>query len=136
MTMRTVAFLGAISLLALPLAAQTHQSRFELSEEFVLSWSDSPVRDVAARLDCAGPVHNPANDCEVHIGAEFVDSSFTDFPNVVLEPPNLCKTPRTPTRADLNTLHDEVCTANGFLRAWPEHMTSASGCSNPDHFLG
>jgi hypothetical protein len=125
----------AACLFSLTLLAQERQSRFELSEDFVRSWAAGPVRDVRARIDCAGPVHPPKNDCEIHIGAAFVDSSFTDFPNVVLEPPNLCKAPRKPTRAKLNELSGEECTANGFLRAWPEHLDNGSGCSNPDHVL-
>jgi hypothetical protein len=133
--MRKLSITVAVCLLAVPLLAQNHQSRFELTDEFVRSWSAEPVRDVEARLDCAGPVHTAEKDCEIHIGAEFVDPSFTDFPNVVLEPPNLCQPPRKPTRAELNELSGEECTANGFLRAWPEHLDNGSGCSNPDHFL-
>ena len=78
----------AVCLLAFPLLAQEHQSRFEFSEEFVRSWSAQPVRDVQVTFDCAGPVHTAEKDCEVHIGSAFVDPSFTDFPNVVLQPPD------------------------------------------------
>ena len=133
--MRTLIITVAACLFAFPLLAQNHQSRFELTEEFVRSWSAEPVRDVQAVIDCAGPVHTPKNDCEIHIGAAFADPSFTDFPNVVLEPPNLCKPPREPKRADFNELSGEQCTANGFLRAWPEHLDNGRGCSNPNHVL-
>lgn len=133
--MRALVIIVAACLSAISLFAQERQSRFELSEEFVRSWSTQPVRDVQAKIDCAGPVHTAEKDCEIHIGAAFTDPSFTDFPNVVLEPPNLCKAPRKPTRAELNELSGEQCTANGFLRAWPEHLDNGSGCSNPDHVL-
>lgn len=132
---RTLLIAVAAGLFTSALLAQEYQSRFELTEEFVRSWSAEPVRDVDAVIDCAGPVHTPEKDCEIHIGAAFADPSFTDFPHVVLEPPNLCKTPREPKRAELNELSGEPCIANGFLRAWPEHLKNGSGCSNPDHVL-
>src|SRR5436305_329580 len=36
-------------LVAVPLIAENHQSRFELTEEFIRSWSAEPVRNVEAR---------------------------------------------------------------------------------------
>ena len=119
----------------LPLLAQDHQTRFEVTESFLKDWAHGPVRAMEVNLDCAGPVHDAANDCELHIGSALVDASISDFQGIVLEPPNLCKDPKANWRSTINALGGEDCTGTGFVRAWPEHLTNGSGCSNPNHFM-
>lgn len=122
----------------LPAGAQEHTARFEMTEAFLRAWARDPVRDLDVKLDCAGPVHNPVNDCEIHVSAELVDPSISDFQHVVIEPPNLCKdkgSSMSNWRKRLNQLKDRECTSGGFIRAWPEHLTPSSICSNPAHFM-
>lgn len=133
--MRRVSFALLLVTLALPAAAQNHTTQFEVSEDFLKAWAHNPVRDVRVTLDCAGPVHDPEDDCELHIGAAFVDPSIGDFQDVVLEPPNICKDNSRSWRSVMNALHGRECISNGFVRAWPEHLKSGQGCSNPKHAL-
>lgn len=98
--MRRFVIAPLVCLLTFPIFAQDDQSRFEIAKNFVLSWSDSPARDVPATIACASTVHRVEKDCEMHIVAEFTNPSFSDFPGVMLKPPNLCKFPKTPWRAD------------------------------------
>jgi hypothetical protein len=124
------------------LLAQSHESRFELAKAFLTDWAHHPIRDVAVNLHCddpqskvAGPVHDEANDCELHIGALLADPSISDFQGVVLEPPNVCVETGKNWRTFINTFRNRDCVARGFVRVWPEHLTSGSGCSNPNHFM-
>jgi hypothetical protein len=133
--MRKLVFAAVVGLLALPLFAQEHVSRFELSQDFVKHWSDEPLRDATVKVLGAGPVHPAATDCEIHVGAEFSDSAFTDFPGVVVEPPNLCHFTGN-WRKNIDAAADgEECVARGFMRAWPEHLTNGKPPSNPPHVL-
>jgi hypothetical protein len=116
-------------------AAQEHESRFEFTEAFVKDWGHHPVRDLQAMLDCAGPVHPAEQDCELHIGAHLVDPSIGDFAGIVLEPPSICADGGVTWRTTINAFKNESCVGRGFLRAWPEHLASGSGCSNPNHIL-
>ncbi|HVT14954.1 MAG TPA: hypothetical protein VHQ90_02085 [Thermoanaerobaculia bacterium] len=138
------ATLGAVlSLLASStLPAQDHASQFELTRAFVTDWAHGPVRDVAVNLFCgdpksgpAGPVHAPDKDCELHTGAQLSDPSISDFQGVVLEPPNVCAEQGKNWRTAINAFANKDCVAHGFVRVWPEHLTSGSGCSNPNHFM-
>jgi hypothetical protein len=129
-------------LLSTSLLAQSHESRFELAKTFLTDWAHHPVRDVAVNLHCddqnsrvAGPVHNQASDCELHIGAILADPSISDFQGVVLEPPNVCVETGKNWRSFINTFTNRDCVGRGFVRVWPEHLTSGSGCSNPNHFM-
>jgi hypothetical protein len=122
-------------LLPIPLRAQDHQSQFEFTEAFLKDWAEHPIRDMAVTLDCAGPVHPAAQDCELHIGSQLTDSSIGDFEGIVLEPPSICADQGSNWRAKINTFKDQACVGHGFPRAWPEHLTSGSGCSNPNHIL-
>lgn len=115
--------------------AQDHESRFEFTRAFLEDWAHHPVRDMQATLDCAGPVHPADQDCELHIGAQLADPSIGDFQGIVLEPPSICEDGGSALRAKINALKKESCVGRGFLRAWPEHLTSGSGCSNPNHIL-
>jgi len=133
---RLVTFALALLIITVsPLSAQSHESRFELTEAFLTDWAHHPVRDVEVKLDCAGPVHPPKDDCEIHIGAQLSDPSISDFQNVVLEPPSVCDQTGTNVRSFINTFKDQDCVGRGFARVWPEHLTSGSGCSNPNHFM-
>jgi len=117
------------------LAQAERESQFELSEATITQWAADPLHDLSVMLDCAGPVHPAANDCELHIGAKLDDPSIGDFTGIVLEPPNVCAEHGKNWRTAINALTGKHATAHGFLRAWPEHLTSGSGCSNPNHIL-
>ena len=69
----------------------THEKRFEMTEPFIRDQWRHPVRSLDVVPQGAGPVHIPADDCEIHVGAEHVDQSISDFVGLVLEPPNVCK---------------------------------------------
>jgi hypothetical protein len=118
-----------------PLSAQSHESRFELTEAFLTDWAHHPVRDVEVKLACAGPIHPPQEDCEIHIGAQLSDPSISDFQDVVLEPPSVCEEPDTDWGTFINTFKDQDCVGRGFVRVWPEHLSGPSFCSNPNHFM-
>ena len=85
------------------------------------------------------PVHAPADDCEIHIGAELGDATISDFAHIVLEPPNLCKddqkSSRATWRAFYGTASNRDCLAEGFIRVGPEHLSGGQLLSNPDHFM-
>ena len=138
--MQRVAVAAAVSLwLAAPLGAQEHTNRFELTEQFIRDTWLHPVRAMDVRILGPGPVHNEANDCEIHIGAELHDPAISDFPNIVLEPPNVCKDDRKPSnqawRNFYATTSGRTCVSEGFIRVWPEHLTGGVLPSNPDHFM-
>jgi len=122
-----------------PLAAQEHSSRFELTEQFIRQTWLYPLRAMDVTVLGAGPVHVPNDDCEIHIGAELGDTTISDYPNVVLEPPNVCKDGRKPSKAAWRTFYNTAsnfeCVAEGFIRVWPEHLSGGSLPSNPDHFM-
>jgi hypothetical protein len=121
------------------LNAQTHQSRWEFTESFIRDTWLHPIRTVDVTIAGEGPVHDPTNDCEIHIGAELADQSISDFADIVLEPPNVCKDTRRSSRQAwrdfYHTLADQTCSANGFIRAWPEHLEVGQGASNPPHIM-
>jgi hypothetical protein len=121
-----IATMALILCVTLAATSQEHQSRFELSEEFVRAWAADPVRRLEVKLACAGPVH---------VGAQLNDPGISDFQDVVIEPPNVCKNKSHPWRARINALANSDCTATGFIRAWPEHLSNGQGCSNPPHFM-
>jgi hypothetical protein len=115
-----------------------HQSRWEFTEQFVRDTWTHPIRMLKVTIGGAGPVHGEPDDCEIHIGAALQDPSISDFEDVVLEPPNVCKDSRrslSAWRTFYQGMAGELCEAEGFLRAWPEHLTSGSGASNPNHIM-
>lgn len=137
--MRKIVMLALVGLLALPLIAQERTSRFELTQKFVEDWSASPVMNVDVKVLGAATQHPPDQDCEIHVGAEFKDDSFTDFAGVVIEPPNVCKF-KAPGGGDWKTVINAAaakkpCGTSGFMRAWPEHLKNGKPPSNPNHFL-
>lgn len=125
--------------IAFPAIAQTsHEKRFELTEPFIRNQWRHPVRNLDVIPQGAGPVHIPADDCEIHVGAQLVDQSISDFAGLVLEPPNVCKDKsksKTAWRAFYEGAAGKTCSATGFIRAWPEHLDSGAGDSNPPHFM-
>lgn len=125
--------------LAVPLEAQEHTSRWELTERFIRDLWLHPIRSMNVTVLGPGPVHTPADDCEIHIGAELADQTISDFGNIVLEPPNVCKDNRESSRARWRTFYETAanreCVADGFIRVWPEHLSGGSPPSNPDHFM-
>ena len=138
--MRRVAVVAALSLwLGAALWAQEHTSRWELTESFIREMWLHPLRAMGVTVLGPGPVHTPTNDCELHIGAELADATISDFPNIVLEPPNVCKDGRKSSqaawRAFYNTASNHACVAEGFIRVWPEHLSGGVLPSNPDHFM-
>lgn len=135
------AALAAAALVCLPafVEAQEHTNRFEFTEDFIRNTWLHPVRALNVTVLGPGPVHNAENDCEIHIGAELANTTISDFANVVLEPPNVCKDDRKPSfqawrnfYAGASTLG---CVAEGFIRAWPEHLSGGQPPSNPDHIM-
>lgn len=133
--MLTLLISGAVA--AQP-ANASHQSRWEFTEKFIRDTWLHPIRTLQVTIGGAGPVHDEPNDCEIHVGAELKDQSISDFVDVVLEPPNVCKDPqhsKAQSRAIYQALVGQLCDAKGFLRAWPEHLTSGSGASNPNHIM-
>jgi hypothetical protein len=124
----------AFLLVAAPMGAQ-RSVQFDVTEEFLRSWAARPVAALPVRLDCASKAHNAPNDCELHVGAKLADPEISDHQWIVLEPPNVCKHPGAKWRSTINKHRGEDCTATGFLRAWPEHLSMGQGCSNPEHFL-
>jgi len=134
MSLKRVAFIPLFLVPALA-AGAPHKTHFELTEAFLKDWAHNPVRDMNVTLDCAGPIHDPPNDCEVHIGAALDDPSISDFQNIVLEPPNVCAEHGKNWRTAINAFQGKDCVGHGFVRVWPEHLTSGSGCSNPNHFM-
>jgi hypothetical protein len=136
----SLATLFAITLAVVPSATSqdTHKSRFEMTEAFIRDQWRHPVRVLNVVPQGAGPVHNPQDDCEIHVGAELVDQSISDFPGIVLEPPNVCKDnskSKTAWRAFYEGASGKTCPAAGFVRVWPEHLDSGAGASNPPHFM-
>lgn len=66
--------------LAAPLGAQQERtSRFELTEQFIRETWLYPLRAVNVTVLGEGPVHNPTDDCEIHIGAELKDSTISEL---------------------------------------------------------
>src|SRR5207245_2856108 len=89
----TTMFIGS---LAFPthgqgLDARVQESRFEMTEAFIRNEWRHPVRNLDVTILGAGPVHAAVDDCEIHVGAELADQSISDFPDIVLEPPSVCK---------------------------------------------
>jgi hypothetical protein len=138
-----IVFLFTLGIAGIPLAAAqpssaTHENRFEMTEPFIRNQWRHPVRSLDVVPQGAGPVHIPADDCEIHVGAELIDQSISNFVGLVLEPPNICKDKtksKTAWRAFYEGATGKTCTAAGFIRAWPEHLDSGSGNSNPPHFM-
>lgn len=117
--------------------AQEHESRFEMTAAFLQSWRH-PVRTLDVVPAGAGPVHDPATDCEIHVGAALVDPTISDYPDVVLEPPNVCKDgakSKKAWRAFYDGFSGNQCSALGFVRVWPEHLDNGAGDSNPRHYM-
>ena len=115
-----------------------HESRFELTEQFIRSQWRHPVREIAVTPEGTGPVHGPVDDCEIHIGSRLQDESISDFPRIVLEPPSVCKD-KSKSKAAWRKFYegatDKNCNAIGFDRVWPEHLDNGAGASNPPHFM-
>jgi hypothetical protein len=117
--------------------AQEHESRFEMTAAFLQQWK-YPVRSLDVVPAGAGPVHAAAIDCEVHIGAALRDPTISDYPDVVLEPPNVCKDrakSKKAWRAFYEGFTGQQCSALGFVRVWPEHLDNGQGDSNPRHYM-
>jgi hypothetical protein len=128
----------AVSLVAAQPSTPAHESRFELTESFIRDQWRHPIRAIDVVPQGAGPVHDPVSDCEIHVGAQLVDQSISNFVGLVLEPPNVCKDKsksKTAWRAFYDAAAGKTCAASGFIRAWPEHLDSGSGDSNPPHFM-
>jgi hypothetical protein len=130
----------ALSIGRIGLAQQpNHVSRWELTESFIRNVWLHPIRAMDVKLLGAGPVHVPDDDCEVHIGTELKDQTISDFANIVVEPPNVCKDGRKSSkaawRAFYNTAANHDCVSEGFIRVWPEHLSNGVLPSNPDHFM-
>jgi len=131
-------FIGKLPLALAQSNHDEHQSRFELTESFIRDEWRHPIRALGVVPEGTGPVHNPQDDCEVHIGARLLDDSISDFPRLVLEPPSVCKDTsksKAAWRKFYEGATDKNCTAIGFLRAWPEHLDNGAGASNPPHFM-
>ena len=121
------------------LEAQQHTDRFELTEQFIRDTWVHPVRAMDVKVLGPGPVHNETDDCEIHIGAELHDPTISDFPNIVLEPPNVCKDNRKSSKQAWRNFYDTAknrsCVSEGFIRVWPEHLSGGVLPSNPNHFM-
>jgi hypothetical protein len=118
--------------------AQDHTSRWEFSEKFIRETWLHPIRTLDVTLLGAATAHDPANDCEIHVGVELEDQTVSDFVDAVVEPPNVCKDTshsRSAWKTFYNQAKDETCKADGFIRAWPEHLTSGAPPSNPQHIM-
>jgi len=134
--MRTAIALLAFLAIAAPAGSADHESRFQLSGEFVANVWKYPVQSLPFTFQCAGPVHTKANDCELHLSLLLDDAAVSDFQYIVGEPPNVCIDDATMHWRDtLNQLEGQHCEGRGVVRVWPEHLTSGSGCSNPEHFM-
>jgi hypothetical protein len=133
-----IVFTALVSVAA-PLGAQEHTDRFELTEQFIRGTWVHPVRAMDVKVLGPGPVHNPTDDCELHIGAELHDPTISDFPNIVLEPPNVCKDNRKASKQAWRDFYDTAknrsCVSEGFIRVWPEHLSGGVPPSNPNHFM-
>ncbi len=118
-------------------AQQRHVNAFALSESFINNTWRHSVAEIETVIGCSGPQHPPANDCEIHIGASLTDTSISDYPDIVIEPPNVCKFKPPPGgwRKFFDQTDGKTCRAKGMIRVWPEHLDSGSGCSNPPHFM-
>ena len=77
----------ALIWLVVPLRAQDHESRWELTEQFIRDTWLHPVCAIDVKVLGPGPVHGPSDDCEIHIGVELKDQTISDFANIVVEPP-------------------------------------------------
>ena len=121
-----------------PPDTDAHSSRWEFTEQFIRAIWLHPIRVLDVNIAGAGPIHGVADDCEIHVGARLKDESVSDFAGVVLEPPNVCKDRRR-TQGAWRSFYDGTaglkCQADGFIRAWPEHLTSGGGASNPLHVM-
>ena len=107
--------------------ATDHEAQFEFSEAFISNVWHYPIQTLAVGMECpaeatntrqAGPVHGPADDCEIHVGAALTDASIGDFQYTVLEPPNICHAEGTHEswRQRMDALQGSTCNARGFLR--------------------
>lgn len=120
--------------------AQQHTNRFELTEQFIRDTWLHPLRAMDVTVLGPGPVHSEKDDCELHIGAELQHNpAISDFPNIVLEPPNVCKDGRQSSKQKWRDFYakanNKSCVSEGFIRVWPEHLTGGQLPSNPDHFM-
>lgn len=114
-------------------------ANFAISADFlkVITETEKLNASMKVKVTGVGPVHNVANDCEIHIAGTPTSIDVGDPDEVVLEPPGVCKFKPTGvtnwrTFMEQQALGTEVSVV-GFPRIYPEHLTGATGPSNPKH---
>lgn len=145
----------AVALLALGIfpivcaAQDDHVSDFSISEPYLTQLSESGIQPVVrVHMDARTKrVHQLAADCEIHIATTPEGPALGSFPNVVVEPPYVCKFPPPGTHAPSETaLRDKIwpelldsvvmgkdCEVQGFPRIFTEHAQGEPDPANPNH---
>jgi hypothetical protein len=89
-------------------------------------------------------VHTLANDCEIHMAATPQQWSPGNPPDIVVEPPNVCKFPPPGARRNASAttswplfldthVMGKTCAVKGFPRIFTEHAQGKPDPANPNH---
>lgn len=129
--------------------AYAQSPNFSMTESLLLRFIQEEAAQTTLRVfvNEHGPLHNLANDCEMHLAGTIQGTSLGDPSAIVVEPPNWCKFSPTGQSGGSfsalstawrnhvrSTIRDKTCDVRGFLRIFTEHATGGgSGGSNPDH---
>jgi len=141
---RSCLFLLLLSFHAYRVSAQT----FTMDESFLrtMQQRDTIQPTFRVRINAHGPLHQLANDCEMHVAGTVQDASLGTPSAIIVEFPNWCLfnpdgqqgdsfntlTNKWDTFAGSN-LDNKTCNVTGFLRIFTEHAQGAGGATNPNH---
>jgi len=142
---------GLVLAFSAPSRAQAETYDFAISEAFLKQLAEgSTIQPVLkVRMNArTRRVHTLADDCEIHMAATPQGLELGWPPDIVVEPPNLCKFPPVGTKGKPSEkklreeiwpkhLDDKVmgktCDVKGFPRIFTEHAQGAGDPANPNH---